>query len=65
MNKTFTEKEFNDLMSSAIAELADEASSKDCGNAALGLMMSGVLVVSKIKAKIFEDNTETITIEKE
>ena len=65
MTKTYNEKEFNDMLTSALMRLVDQAKESDYSNAVTGIMMTGVLILSEIKQAVFDDNTETITIEKE
>ena len=65
MTKTYNEEEFNDILESALTNVIDQAKDKDCCNAATGLMLTGILILSEIRHAIFDDNTETVTIEKE
>ena len=65
MTKKYTEKEFNDLLTSALMSLVYQAKEYDCSNATTGIMMIGTLILSEIRGKIFDDDTKTITIEKE
>ena len=64
MTKTYTEKEFNDVLTAALMSIVHMAE-ENCSNSATGIMMTGVLILSEIRGKIFDDDTETITIEKE
>lgn len=65
MTKTYSEKEFDEMMKNALMHLVDEAKDHDCGNAATGIMMTGILILSEIKHSVFDDNTDTITVVKE
>ena len=65
MTKSYSKKEFDDMLTSALMRLVDQAKESDCSNAVTGIMMTGVLILSEIKQTVFDDNTETITIEKE
>ena len=65
MIKSYTKHEFNDLLSSALISLVDEAKKEGASNAATGIMLTGVIVIQRIKKTIFDDNTEMITIEEE
>lgn len=53
------------MLTTALMHLVDQAKDRDCSNAATGIMMTGILILSEIKHSVFDDDTETITIEKE
>ena len=65
MTKSYSKKEFDDMLTSALMSLVDQAKERDCGYAATGIMMTGTLILSEIKHSVFDDNTDTITIAKE
>lgn len=65
MTKTYNEKEFNDMLTSALMKVVEQAKDNDCSNAATSIIMTGVIILFEIKQAVFDDNTETITIEKE
>ena len=65
MTKSYSKKEFDDMLTSALMSLVDQAKERDCGNAATSIMMTGVLILSEIKHSVFDDNTDTITVVKE
>ena len=65
MTKSYSKKEFDDMLTSALMSLVDQAKENDCGNAATCIMMTGILILSEIKHSVFDDNTDTITVVKE
>ncbi len=65
MNKTFNEQEFTDLANETLMKLVDHAKSEGHNHTAMGILMTGMLVISEISSAIFDDDTETITITKE
>ncbi len=65
MTKTYSKEEFNDMLTKALMNLLDQAKEKDCDNAATGIMLTGIVLLSEIRHTVFDDDTEMITIEKE
>lgn len=65
MNKTFNENEFKELLNNVLMEIVDDATDQDCHSAAMGIMLTGALVIQNINNKIFDEDTESITITKE
>jgi len=65
MTKTYNKDEFNDMLKSALMKLVDQAKDQNCNDAVTGLMLTGFLILSEIRYAVFDDNTETVTIEKE
>lgn len=65
MTKTYNEEEFDDMVTSVLMNLVDQAKDQGCHNAATELMMTGLLILSEIRHTVFDDNTEKFTIEKE
>ena len=65
MIKSYTKDEFNELLSSALMSVMDDSTGHVSPNASTAIMVTGILVISEIRKKIFEDNPDMITIEKE
>lgn len=65
MTKSYSEKEFDDMLTCALMNLVHQSDENNCSNASTGIMMTGILILSEIRHLVFDDNTDTITVVKE